>query len=255
MASIMDATETTTANDAANDATGRLSARGPAGPRRLGPALVAVALGAGLVGLGLPRLVSALLTIDARAVLWEARSGGALPTERLASAAADLDAAQRWVSDGEVLSDRGFLLVRQAQATPPGPERAALLDQAAAATAAGLAAAPAQPSAWARLAWLHMVRGDRASAVPALRMSLLTGPVAPALMASRLDLGLSLLPVLDADTHTLLRRQIRLVWVVAPDTIATMAQNKETGGFVRDALNDLSEEDMAAFLRVHGPKF
>lgn len=250
MASIMDATETTTANDAVV----RPAAPPHGGPRRIGPALVAVALGAGLAGLGLPQLVAALRTTDARAVLWEARSGPMPAPDRLAAAAADLDAAQWWVTDGEALGDRGFLLLQQAQAAPPGPRRSALLDQAMAATAAGLAAAPAQPSLWARLAWLHTVHGDRASALPALRMSLLTGPVAPALMASRLELGLSLMPVMDPDTRALLRRQVRLLWVVSPDRVAALAQKAPTGGFIRDALDDLSDEDMAAFLRVHGRK-
>lgn len=250
MASIMDAIETTTANDA----TARPAASPPAGPRRLGAALVAVALGAGLAGLGLPRLVASLGTTDARVVLWEARSGRMPTAERLAGAADELDAAKRWTTDGEALGDLGYLLVQQAQGTQPGPERTALLDRAAAATAAGLAVAPAQPSLWARLAWLHTVRGDRASAVPALRMSLLTGPVAPALMASRLDLGLSLLPLMDTDTQALLRRQVRLLWVVSPDKVATLAQRATTGGFIRDALADLSDEEMAAFLRVHGRK-
>ncbi|NYZ16398.1 hypothetical protein HL658_27975 [Azospirillum sp. RWY-5-1] len=245
----MDATETTTANDAAPPA-----ARGPTGPRRLGAAVVAVALGGALVWLGAPRLIAALESLDARTVIWDARAGHPPPPDRLAAAAADLDAAQRWAADGEAMGDRGFLLVQQARATPPGPERGALLDRAAQATEAGLAAAPAQPSAWARLAWLHVARGDRAAAIPALRLSLLTGPVAPALMASRLELGLELLSLMDPDTRGLLRRQVRLLWVVSPETVAAMSQKPDTGGFVRDALNDLSEEDMAAFLRVHGPK-
>lgn len=249
MASIMDATETTTASDAVP-----LATHGPAGSRRLGAAVVAVALGGALVWLGAPRLLAAIVSLDARAVIWDARSGSPPPPDRLASAAADLGAAQRWAEDGEAMGDRGFLLVQQARATPPGPERAVLLDQAVRATEAGLAAAPAQPSAWARLAWLHVARGDRAAALPALRLSLLTGPVAPALMASRLELGLDLLSLMDPDTRGLLRRQVRLLWVVSPETVAAMSQKPGTGGFIRDALDDLSEEDMAAFLRVHGPK-
>lgn len=256
MASIMDATETTTANDGAPAPVvlAAAPAPAPAGPRRLGAALVAVALGAGLAGLGVPRLVAALMTTDARTVLWDARTGHTPTGARLATAAEELDAAQRWVVDGEALGDLGFLLLQQAQGTQPGPERTALLDRAAAATAAGLAAAPAQPSLWARLAWLRTVRGDPASAASALRMSLLTGPVAPALMASRLELGLSLLPHMDADTHALLRRQVRLLWVVSPDTTASLAQKPVTGAFIRDALDDISDADMAAFLRVHGRK-
>lgn len=213
-----------------------------------------MALGAALVWLGVPRLIAALETLDARAVIRDARAGHPPPPDRLAAAAADLDAAQRWVEDGETMSDRGFLLVQQARALPPGPERAAVLDRATRATEAGLAAAPAQPSAWARLAWLHVTRGDVVAAIPALRLSLLTGPVAPALMASRLELGLELLSAMDADTRNLLRRQVRLLWIVSPETVAALSRKPDTGGFVLDALNDLSEEDMAAFLRVHGPR-
>lgn len=245
---IMDATATITPSDLARPA------RRHAAPAQRSAAVVALGLAAVLLGLGVPRLMAAFQALDARAVLWDVHAGAPVPAERLAAAADDLAAASRWAREGELETERGLLLLKRAEQAPPGAERERLYDEATAATAAGLAAAPGQPSQWARLAWLRERRGDLGGAVAALRMSMLAGAMVPEMMVSRVELGLRLLQAMDSETARLLSRQIRLTWVIAPDFVAGLSTRPGLGTLVRDALESLDEQEMAHYLRLHGNK-
>lgn len=220
-------------------------------PSRRGAALVALVLGGLLIGLGGPRLVAALLTLEARAVLWEVYGGRPVAEPRLIAAAEAIAAAGRWVRDGELETDRGLLLARAAESLPPGEARRHRLAEARSATEAGLAAAPGQPVAWARLAGLYQQAGDPAAAVRALRMSMLAGAVVPALQSSRIELGLPLLPAMDAETLELFRRQIGLTWVMEPDFIIALGARPGLAALVRDGLDGLGGEEMARFAKQH----
>ncbi|HLN24482.1 MAG TPA: hypothetical protein VK558_10895 [Patescibacteria group bacterium] len=217
-----------------------------------GVALVGAALGLSILALAVPRLTSAVIALDSREVLSSLRDGQPIDAARQSAALADLERASAWVADGELALDRGYLLMQQADAAADVQTRAALRRQAIAATAAGLALSPSQPSAWARLAALRAAENDRQGAADALRLSMLTGAVAPALMASRLNLGLSLLPELDRDTTEQLRRQVRLTWAISPDIVGEMAQRPATGRFVVEALNTMSDSDVDRYVQLHG---
>lgn len=246
---IMDATVTTTASDGAPKARSR-----PSVPPRNhhGGAVVGLGIAVLLAVLGIPRLVAALLALDAQAVLWQVHAGTAVPPAVLADASAGLDKAGRWSAEGEGETDRGLLLLHQAVALPPGPERTGLLDQATTATTAGLAAAPGQPGPWARLAWLREQGDNPAGAVRALRLSWLSGGFDPGLMASRLELALRLLPAMDPETRSLLRRQIRLTWAVAPEFVAGLSGHDGAAPVIREALAELSEDAGGRWLQLQG---
>lgn len=245
----MDGTATTTPSEAAPPLR-----RHRAPPSHRGAAVVALGLGALLLGLGAPRLLAAVQALDARAVLWDVHAGATVPPDRLASAAEGIASASRWAWDGELEGGRGLLLLTLAEQAPPGPDRERLYDEATAASEAALAAAPGQPGVWARLAWLRERRGDQAGAVAALRMSMLSGAVVPEMMAPRVEMGLRLLPAMDAETADLLRRQIRLTWVIAPDFVAGLSTRPGLGPMVRDALDSLGEQEMEHYLRLHGTR-
>lgn len=206
------------------------------------------------LALGLPRLIGGLHALAARETVGAVMEGASPPAAALEAAAAELAAAERWSGAAEHKLDRGLALLRQALAAIDPQERAALFAASEQATAAGLATAPGEPGAWARLAWLRQRRGDLAGAVAALRMSWLSGAFVPVLMTSRLELALSLQPALDDEMLSLLRRQIRLVWVSSPDFIAGLATRPEAGALISAALSELSEQDVARYLELHGSK-
>jgi hypothetical protein len=215
-------------------------------------AFVGAALGLAIFSFAVPRFASALIAVDSRDVLSTLRAGQPVETARQNAAGADLERAATWVADGQLSLDRGYLAMQQAESAPDAESRRRLRRQAITATEGGLTLSPSQPSAWARLAALRLGEDDRQGAAEALRLSMLTGAVAPALMASRLNLGLSMLSVLDRDTTDLLRRQVRLTWAISPDIVDEMAQRPTTGHFVVDALNTMSDSDVQRYVQLHG---
>lgn len=244
-AAIMDDTPTTTANEPPPRRLPRRSWSGLA---------VGAVLGLGLTVLGAPRLAASLAALDAAAVLPAARGGQPVSSADLTAAAAGLERAAHWVTDGGLTTDRGYLLLAAAEQAQSEDERARLLTAAEQATAAGLALAPGQPSAWARLAYLRWRRGDGPAAAAALRLSFLSGATTPPLMESRLALAVELLAHFDADTRALLERQARLFWVLAPDRAAAWARNPTVADLAARGLAGLSDLEVEQFVRFHGPR-
>ena len=217
-------------------------------------AVVGLIMAAGLLGLGLPRFMAAILAADASNTVWSAHTGGVVPDAQLKAADVALAGAGLWVEEGEATSERGYLLLHRAWEMPRGPERMALLVEAEAMTAAGLARAPSQPGVWLRLAFLRNLRGDTAGAVQALRLSFLAGGFVPSLMKTRLEFALPLLPAMDVEMRSLLQRQVRLAWVVEPDYVAGLGARPELAVLVREALESVSEEEAAAYLQHRKPR-
>lgn len=215
---------------------------------------VGAALGAVLAVLGAPRLAASLAALDAAELLPLARGGQPVEPAALTSAAAGLARALAWTPDGGLAADRGYLLLAAAGETEDENQRARLLAEAEQATAAGLALAPGQPNAWARLAHLRWRRGDGAGAAAALRLSFLSGATTPSLMEGRLTLAAELLAHFDADTLALLERQARLFWVLAPEKAAAWAKNPAVAGLAARGLAGLTDLEVEQFVRFHGPR-
>jgi hypothetical protein len=220
--------------------------------RHLVPSLVAAAIGVSLVVTATPQLIAALSTLDSLDVASDIRGDRPVKPDHLTQAAEAMERARSWFAEGEMETERGYLLLRGAEAATDPAKRDALYRQAAAATMSGLALAPAQPAPWARLAWLRVQTGDLNGAVKAYRLSLLAGPVVPSMMVSRLELGLRLKPRLDPETLDLLARQVRQTWVIAPEAIALLSADPSCGAFIREALAEISASQMDEFQRRHG---
>jgi len=240
MATITAATANTMPNEAGGDRAGTRP-----GTRLAG--LLAAGAGALLLLGAVPRLAAAVVSLPARPVLWDLREGMRVPPDRLADAETRLARGAALADSGTVQADRGYLLLNKALALPPGDAGPVLLRQAAAATEAGLALSPVQPAAWARLAWLRSRMGDPAGAERALRLSFLSGPVVPAMTVSRIQFGLDLRPHLGAETQQLLDRQLRLAWVLVPDSMVAMADRADVGPAVRAALAGLAPAEIDAY--------
>lgn len=224
--------------------------------RRPSPVAAAVAgvLGCALLVLGLPQLIAGALTADSQDVLWELAAGRKPERAELDRATDRRESAARWEASAERETDRGILLVRRADATVPGPEQDRLLAAARDAIAHGLSLGPVQPYAWAVLAALRERTGDRAGAVQALRLSMLSGAFEPDLMLWRIDMGLRLIDRMGVENEALLRGQVRKTWVLAPDKIAQLAETPKAGPFVRHALEELSDAEIADYVRRYGRK-
>ncbi|WP_313412067.1 hypothetical protein [Rhodospirillum rubrum] len=223
-----------------------------AAKRAVVPGLAGLAVALILIGLALPRCLAAWNDRAGASVLWDLRAGKPAPeSEVLAAAGQSLVASASRLPRGEALADGGYLLARAAESAADPARRLALSRSALAATERGLALAPANASAWARLAVLRVGAGDREGAAAALRLSFLAGPVVPALTASRLDLAFALLPALDGETRALLDRQIRITWILEPARIARLAEDRRLGFLIGRALDGVSEEDMILYRRAH----
>lgn len=247
MGSIMADTETITASEAP-------AGSGAAVDRHVshrGGALVAWVLAGVLVVLGVPQLIAALITLDARQTLDAVHAGAEVDPARLVDAADAFGTAAGWFGSGELELNRGLLLVRAAlEGTPEERERR--LDAAEQATVSGLALSPGQPVPWLRLAWLRERRGDRAGAVDAFRMSVLTGPFEPTLMKQRIEMGLRLHAALTPEALNLLKRQIQLTWIVDPTFVYDFLGRRADAAVVREALDGLTEADIERFVNAHG---
>jgi len=218
------------------------------------PALVAGLIGILLLGLGIPRLCAALQSLEAREVVWNVYAEANVPQTTLSHAAVELAAADAWVRDGEREGDRSLLLMHQAVLASTPTEQAKLWLAAEDAAVSALSVAPGQPSVWFRLAVMREQREDKAGAVGALRMSMLSGSYVPALMIPRIEQGLRLLPMMDHETLDLFKRQLRLTWAAKPEFIVTLSTRPGAGPLVREALDELNDSELAQFQRLHGTK-
>lgn len=208
-------------------------------------AIPAALAGLLLLGLALPRFVGEVALWPARGRILDIQTG--LPpaeNSALAAAAASIETFGSLTSDGRLVADGGLLLMHQAAATSDPAERTRLLHRAVVLTERGLQSTPAHPVGWSRLAALHVALGDPAAAARALRLSLLSGPIVPQIMASRLQQGLGLLPHLDEDGQRLLARQVRLLHTIQPERLAALRSGPEGEGeaFIHRSLADADQE-------------
>jgi hypothetical protein len=239
---IMAATETITAAAEGRETGGKRPGRAAL--------LLAGAIGLALLAGAVPRLVAAVAGLPARPVLWDAYAGRTLPLPDLLEAADALDRAAA-LGDAVAAGERGFLLLRAATLAPL-EDRFPLLAAAEGATIAALNRAPGNPSLWLRLAHLREGRGDRAGALAAWRLSVLSGRFEPAIMADRLRMGARLLALMDADTRGLLKRQFRNGWTLSLTLAEAVRAMPGMAPLAEEALDSLTARETAAFTRNHG---
>lgn len=209
------------------------------------PALTALAAAVALLAMALPRLGGELLALDGRRVVLDSRGLAGTDPAAAADAIEGLETAVAAFADPRLSLEIGYLALAAQEVRDP-----AVRAVATAATVRGLAVAPAQPSAWARLAFLRLHDGNPEAAARALRMSMVTGRVVPALQVDRARLGLTLLPWLDGEGRSLLARDIRSAWVLHPVELAA-AIPASGAGFAARALAELSAAEQALFQRIH----
>ena len=200
---------------------------------------IALVLGMALLWLGVPRLVAAFLMLPGDSTLSRLQEQQAIAPNELETVIESRAAALRWVSSGRLYTDRALGRLLQEEGTGPGAQakNSSRFDQAIRDLKAGLAVAPADPYAWARLALAkHLVDGPSPEVASALVMSLLTGPYEPDMIPLRLELAFENWAHLPQQDRELIDQQVRYAWSRSKKRLLRMAREPERLAVIRAAL-------------------
>jgi hypothetical protein len=222
--------------------------------RRRGEAFLPLAVGACLLVLGLPRLISAMVTEPVRPVLEALQAGEPITEQGLARLTGRAALARNFSSSGDVAVELAAAKLAEAVRLPERAqtERGQLVQDAVALLEDGLAAMPANGFGWAQLAQARLLQeGPGPAAVDAWRMSVLTAPAEPQLALWRARAGIGLASHFVEGDHALLDRQIRFAWRWEPERLAAYAKSAgpPVVGAVRTALIG-QPEDLQQFDRL-----
>jgi hypothetical protein len=214
--------------------------------RRLVALPVAVAAVA-LLLFAVPRTVGVLVSARSEPLLRALQDQRPVDVEQLQTLAAALQGARVWVGDGRPRTDLGLAYLLLAEKLPRNsPESAEALRRAIEALRDGLARAPANPYAWARLAYAEaLAEGWSPRAVAALRLALITAPYEPRLLWSRLRMAFLAWPEMGPEDREMIFQQIRLAWRANPRELARLAVDLNQVNLVRAALLRTPEEGAA----------
>lgn len=190
----------------------------PTEPRRREPfasfrhAVSAIGLLAGVLVLGLavPRTIAAFQLLPGDPVLESVRSGKAVSREQLQALMESRKDAREWLPSGRIQGDLALARLELARREGYGGETGeGYLRDGLQALEAGLSLSPADPHAWARLAFVRIKNGSAAADVRrALFLSILTGPYEKRLAISRIQYAILLWDRLAADERSLVLDQI-----------------------------------------------
>jgi hypothetical protein len=198
-----------------------------AGASRIVTIGIAAILGVLMLYAAVPRTVAAVLMMPGDRPLQLLQNGRQPTTAEIEPIVSSRTAAAGWIDQGRLWTDRSLARLALAEQTAKDdiPD-AALLQDAARDLDTGLALAPVNPHAWARLAYVRfLLKGPNAGAgaASALRLSFLTGPYEPDMTFPRLRLALAVWSNFSTEERDLARRQIRFAWVLSRDDVVDLA--------------------------------
>ena len=194
---------------------------------------------AALVVLSIPRTMGVIVSFQAEPTLRKLQDQQPVQIADLATLADAQKAGSFWLGDGRVRTDLGLAYLLLAEMLPhDDPQADRYLTQAVDALKSGLARAPANPYAWARLAYAEALaaEGWSAPAVAALRLALVTAPYEPRLLWSRLRMSFLAWPQMSSEDRELVFRQIRYAWLANPAELTRLALELKQVNLVRAAL-------------------
>jgi O-antigen ligase len=205
-----------------------------------GPALAA-GCAVILLALAVPRFVSLAIALPASQTHEGLSRQISMPVGRLDRAIGAAGAAAEWSNASRLLWSRG--VAELAQAHRPGLDerpRRAWLERAEGSLAASLAGAPANPVAWAQLAYARLLLGRSRSQVDrALALSALIGPNHIPLLAFRASVAAAAWDGLDRNTKALYRAQFVQAMRYAGSPFVAGLSQVEDVEMVRDSLADM----------------
>jgi hypothetical protein len=205
-------------------------------------ACCAVALGALILALAVPRTLAAFWLWLRAPVMDLVIYQEPVSKTDLYGLIASRELALGWIDGSEANGDlAAALTVLASFERPEGEKERELLRRATAATEAGLARAPADPRGWTRLAYLRTLRAAAPDprAAQALALSLATGRYDEAdFLALRLHLMLLQGPLLPASARAEIGDQSRLLWQEAPGQLVELALEPGFPDIILAALAD-----------------
>lgn len=214
-------------------------------------AAVLLLVAAGLLFLAVPRTVGALVCARCDLTLRKLQEQETVAPADLEALAGSLAGGRWWAGDGRLRTDLGLAYLLLAEDRSIGAAASAeYLEKAVVALKDGLSRAPANPYAWARLAYAEATKGTWSpDALSALRMALMTAPYEPPLLWSRLRMSFLAWPELPAGDRELVFQQVRFAWKTDPAELARLAADLRRVNVVRAALLG-SPDDGLAFERM-----
>jgi hypothetical protein len=116
-----------------------------------------------------------------------------------------------------------------------------------------LGQAPAQPTAWLRLATIRWILHDEPeSIIQPWKMSIFTGRTHSSLFAQRVEMGLAQRGFMDKEAVAMLRDQLLLAWRARPGTLIRVLERRDRELAVTRALlastDPLVVEEMESWL-------
>ena len=135
----------------------------------------------------------------------------------------------------------------------PAMQRRAAYRSAEAEAVASLQRAPAQPSAWMRLANIRWVlRDEPEKIIGPWKMSIFTGRMDSTLISQRVETGLAHRQDMDREAEAMLRDQLLLAWRLQPGTfIKVLSRRDPTLSLTRELVQNTDPaalEEMEAWL-------
>jgi hypothetical protein len=204
-----------------------------------------------LIVLAVPRTIAALLTMPSASVLRSLQNQEPVGIDDLETVVRAQRRGLALVGDGRLATDLGLAELLIAERLPADDAGvAARFGNATSALRDGLALAPGNPYAWARLAYAEArQQGWTPLALSSLRLALLTSPYDPRLLWSRLRLGFLAWPYMTPDDRDIVLQQIRWAFDENARELARLAVDADRVNVVRAALLRLPDA-AAAFEKM-----
>ncbi len=177
--------------------------------RHAGP-VIGLGVGVLILVLAVPRTIAAFQLLPGDPVVQSVRDRKAVSEENLEMSIQTRNDAREWVSSARIQKDLSLAYLKLARREGYGGETGGgYLRESIEALKTGLSLSPADPYAWARLAFARIKNGSTAADVKrALFLSFLTGPHEKRLAISRIQYAILLWHRLDPDQRALVLDQI-----------------------------------------------
>ncbi|MCP5364970.1 MAG: hypothetical protein H6905_07065 [Hyphomicrobiales bacterium] len=201
-------------------------------------AILTAVVAAILLLFAVPRLLVSIVTAPSAVVLRELQNQEPVTFEELETIVRAQRRGLFFVNDGRLYTDLGLAeLLMAERLSADHADVNQHLENAVRALKEGLAVAPGNPYAWARLAYAEArLRGWTPVALSSLRLALLTAAFEPRLLWSRLRLGFLAWSHMTVEDQEIMFQQIRTAWEENPTELARLARDLGRVDVVRTAL-------------------